>query len=180
MKTRTAYQDIKRDANKPVGVGECTIAYYGTPKHASAYVGDLAYQSIEDRMKGVAIETYGQLKAQLLADFSYVSVFNLAWYGLKPLPIGHVNQENPPTIEKGIFFSDYKEGKPGIQPERLGPYCTTFNPGYDPNLPLYDPWPMYEAIKAIYNPGGPLPSPYEVEQISPLRNLFQCLINLRQ
>jgi hypothetical protein len=163
------YSDIQKKANKPVGVGECTIAYYGTPKHAEAFIGDLAYQSIEDRMKGVAVETYGQLKAQLLADFSYVSVFNLAWYSLKPLPLGHENQEKAPTVENGIFFCNYQEGKPGVQPERLGPYCTTFNPGYDPDLPLYAPWPMYEAIKAVYTPGGPLPSPYEVEQTSPLQ-----------
>lgn len=30
----------------------------------------------------------------------------------------------------------------------MGPYCTTFNPGYDPSLPLYDPWPMYDAMRA--------------------------------
>lgn len=161
------YQDIKRDANKPVGVGECTIAYFGTPKQAAAFIGDLAFQSIEARMQGVAIESYGQLKAQLLAGFSYLSVFNLAWYSLKPLPLGHVNRDNAPTVENGIFFSGYLEGKPGVQPERLGPYCSTLNPGYDPNLPLYDPWPMYDAIKAVYSPSGPLPSPYEVEQTSP-------------
>ena len=89
-----AYQDIKKEAGKPVGVGECTIAYFGTPKHAAKFAGDLAYNSVEDRMKGVAIETYGQLKAQLEANFSYLSVFNLAWYGLKPLPLGHRHQEN--------------------------------------------------------------------------------------
>jgi hypothetical protein len=161
------YKDIKSKANKPVGVGECTIAYYGTPKHAEAFIGDFAFQSMEDRMKGVAIESYGQLKAQLLADFSYLSVFNLVWYGLKPLPLGHTHQENSPTIENGIFFTSYQEGKPGVQPERLGPYCTTLNPGYDPDLPLYAPWSMYDAIKAVFSPGGPLPSPYETEQASP-------------
>jgi hypothetical protein len=164
-----SYPKIKKEANKPVGVGECTIAYYGTPKHAAEFVGDRAFQSMEERMKGVAIESYGQLKAQLLADFSYLSVFNLAWYSLKPLPLGHAHSENAPTIEHGIFFGDYQEGKPGVQPERLGPYCTTFNPGYDPGLPLYDPWPMYDAIKAVYSPGGPLPSPYEAERESPPR-----------
>ncbi len=164
---KEAYQDIRREANKPVGVGECTIAYYGTPKHAAAFSGDLAFQSVEERMKGVAIESYGQLKAQLLADLSYLSVFNLVWYGLKPLPLGHAHQENAPTIENGIFFGSYQEGRPGVQPERLGPYCTTLNPGYDPDLPLYDPWPMYDAIKAVYSPGGPLPSPYETEHASP-------------
>ncbi len=161
------YEYAKQGAGKPVGIGEGTIAYFGTPVHASVFVGDLAFRSIEDRMKGVAVEAYGDLKAQLLADFSYLSVFNLAWYGLKPLPLGHANPENAPTVDNGIMFGPYQEGKPGVQPERLGPYCSTFNPGYDPNLPLYAPWPMYEAIKAVFSPGGPLPSPYETEIVPP-------------
>jgi beta-galactosidase len=161
------YAYIKEEAGKPVGVGEGTIAYSGTPVHASAFVGDLAFRSIKDRMKGVAVQSYGDLKAQLLADFSYLSVFNLAWYGLKPLPLGHANQEKAPTVDNGILFGSYQEGKPGVQPERLGPYCSTFNPGYDPDLPLYSPWPMYEAIKAVFSPGGPLPSPYETETAAP-------------
>jgi len=33
-----------------------------------------------------------------------------------------------------------------MQPERLGPYVSTLNPGYDPSLPLYRPWPMFKAI----------------------------------
>ncbi|MCX6068176.1 MAG: glycoside hydrolase family 2, partial [Chloroflexi bacterium] len=62
---KESYPDSKKEAKKPVGVGECTIAYFGTPKHAAEFAGDLAYQSIDDRMKGVAIESYGQLKAHL-------------------------------------------------------------------------------------------------------------------
>ena len=160
------YQKMKQEAKKPVGVGECTIGYFGTPKHAAEFAGDRAFESVEERMKGVAIESYGQLKAQLLAGFSYLSVFNLAWYSLKPLPLGHAHQENAPTIENGVYFGEYQEGKPGVQPERLGPYCTTFNPGYDSDLPLYDPWSMYEAIKAVYSF---LPSPYDAERKSPPR-----------
>jgi beta-galactosidase len=33
-----------------------------------------------------------------------------------------------------------------MQPERLGPYVSTLNPGYDASLPLYRPWPMFSAI----------------------------------
>ena len=157
------YEYAKEGAGKPVGVGEGTIAYFGTPIHASAFVGDFAFRSAEDRMKGVAVEAYGDLKAQSSADFDYLSVFNLAWYGLKPLPLGHENTEDTPTVDNGILFGPYQEGKPGVQPERLGPYCSTFNPGYDPNLPLYAPWPLYDAIKSAFSPGGPLPSPYETE-----------------
>lgn len=165
--SKQMYEFIKEESGKPVGIGEGTIAYFGTPVQASAFVGDLAFRSIEDRMKGVAVEAYGDLKAQLLADLNYLSVFNLVWYGLKPLPLGHANQENPPTVNNGILFGNYQEGKPGVQPERLGPYCSTLNPGYDPDLPLYSPWPMYEAIKAVFSQGGPLPSPYATEKAAP-------------
>ena len=161
------YGHAKQEIGKPLGIGEGTIGYFGTPVHASAFAGDLAFRSIEDRMKGVAVEAYGDLKAQFLADFSYMSVFNLAWYGLKPLPLGHANPENAPTVENGILFGAYQEGKPGVQPERLGPYCSTFNPGYDPDLPLYSPWPLYDAIKSAFSPGGPQPSPYETEIVPP-------------
>ena len=42
----------------------------------------------------------------------------------------------------------YKEGKPGYQYERIPPYVTTFNPGLDPQLPLYKALPMFNALKA--------------------------------
>jgi beta-galactosidase len=165
--SKQVYEYAKQVVGKPVGIGEGTIGYFGTPVHASAFIGDLAFRSIEDRMKGVAVEAYADLKAQFLADFDYMSVFNLVWYGLKPLPLGHANPVNAPTVNNGIVFSPYREGKPGVQPERLGPYCTTLNPGYDPNLPLYAPWPLYDAIKSVFSPGGPLPSAYEKVLDSP-------------
>jgi beta-galactosidase len=50
-------------------------------------------------------------------------------------------------LDEGVFFGQYHEGVPGMQPERLGPYTSTLNPGYDPSLPLYRPWPMFDAIR---------------------------------
>lgn len=79
---------------------------------------------------------------------SYRSVFNLIWYGLQPLPLGLKDQTKAPTLKDGIAFTSFVEGKPGVQPERIGPYSTTVNPGYDPSLPLYKTWPMFDAIKA--------------------------------
>ena len=76
----------------------------------------------------------------------YRSVFNLVWYGLRPLPLGLADTSRPPTLEDGIFFSEHVEGRPGVQPQRLGPYCSTLNPGYDSSLPLYRTWPLFDAI----------------------------------
>jgi beta-galactosidase len=42
--------------------------------------------------------------------------------------------KGPSLEDDGIRFPEYKEGIPGVQPERIGSYSTTFNPGYDPSV----------------------------------------------
>ena len=142
-----------KETGKPWGVGEHSMAYYGTPEEVSVYNGERAYESAEGRMEGIAQECYGLLTAQREAGASYSTVFNMAWYGLKPLALGDGD---------GIVFGPYREGEFGIQPERLGAFCTTFNPGYDPALPLYDEWPLYEAMRAANAPEGPAASKWSV------------------
>ncbi len=146
---------------KPWGVGETGMAYYGTPKQVSVINGNCAYESQLGRMEGLALEAYGLIGNQQKYGASYQSIFNLIWYGLKPLPLGLKDVSCPPEQTDGIFFSTYKEGIPGVQPERLGPYCSTLNPGYDPNLPLYDPWPLFTAVQAIY---AVPPKPFNIER----------------
>ena len=116
--------------------------------------GDRAYESALGRMEGLAYECYHLIKSMREAGASYSTVFNMAWYALKPLPLGKKDLTTAPTLEDGIFFGPYEEGVPGVQPERLGPYGTTFNPGYDPALPLWDPWPLYDAMRAANAPEG--------------------------
>lgn len=135
-----------KETGKPWGVGEHSMAYYGTPQEVSVYNGERAYESAEGRMEGIAQECYGLLSSQREAGASYSTVFNMAWYGLKPLALGEGD---------GIEFPGYKEGVPGVQPERLGAFSTTFNPGYDPSLPLYEPWPLFDAMRSANAPGGP-------------------------
>ncbi|GHT18358.1 beta-galactosidase [Bacteroidia bacterium] len=136
------------ETGKPWGIGEHSMAYYGTPEQVSKYNGERAYESQWGRMEGLAYECYDLIAQQRLNGASYVSVFNIAWYGLQPLPFGKRDLTTPPSLNDGIHFGEYKEGQPGIQPERMGAYCSTFNPGYDPTLPLYRTWPMFDAIKA--------------------------------
>lgn len=147
---------------KPWGIGEHSMAYYGTPEQVSKYNGEEAYESQLGRMKGLANECYHLIKNQRDMGASYVSVFNMAWYALKPLPLGKKDLTTAPSLtDDGVFFAEYKEGLPCIQPERVGPYCTTFNPGYDPSLPLYDAWPMYDAMRSANAFSQSAWSPYE-------------------
>lgn len=168
------------EIGKAWGIGEHSMAYYGTPEQVSKYNGERAYESQEGRMEGLANEAYHLIANQRKMGASYSTVFNMAWYALKPLPLGKRNLGNAPNVEEdGIFFGEYKEGVPGVQPERVGPYCTTFNPGYDPSLPLYQEWPMYAAMRAANAPGGAVwceyanidKKRYEAPQaLSPIKN----------
>ncbi len=153
--------------DKPYGIGETTGAYSDTPKQVSKLNGGRAYESMQGRMEGIAIEAYEKIVEQRKLHADYASVFNLAWYGLKPLEIGLPDTTHAPTLKEGVFFGAYREGVPGVQPERIGPYSTTFNPGYDPHLPLYKPWPLFDAIKAAFAPGGPAPSPWDHRSSTP-------------
>lgn len=139
-----------RDIGKPWGIGETGMCYYGTPEQVAKVNGERAYESQEARMEGLATECYQLVKSMREMGAAYSTVFNMAWYGLKPLPLGKKNLTTAPTLDDGIFFDEYKEGVPGVQPERVGPYCSTFNPGYDPQLPLYETWPLYDALRAAY------------------------------
>lgn len=143
----TGAMDRGAKSGKPWGVGEAGNAYYGTPEQVAETNGDRAYESFLGRMEGVAASSYASLIAQRERNAVFRSVFNLVWYGLEPLPLGMSDTSKPPALEDGIFFTSFAEGRPGVQPERLGPYCTTLNPGYDPNLPEYKPWPLFEAIR---------------------------------
>ena len=133
---------------KPWGIGETGMCYYGTPEQVAKCNGQRAFESAEARMEGLANECYHLIKDMRSMGASYSTVFNMVWYSLKPLPLGKRDVTAVPTLDDGVFFEAFVEGQPGIQPERMGPYCTTLNPGYDPSLPLYEPWPLYDAIRA--------------------------------
>jgi hypothetical protein len=134
---------------KPWGVGETGMGYYGSPKQIAAINGNRAYESQLGRMEGLATEAYDLISKQQKHKAVYTSVFNIVWYGLKPLEFGLNDTTRASKPEDGIFFPVYQEGIPGVQPERLGPYTSTINPGYDPSMPLYKPWPMFYAIQAV-------------------------------
>ena len=153
---------------KPWGIGEQTMAYYGTPKQVAKVNGDRAYESMEGRMEGIAYEAYNLIaNGQRKNAASYCSVFNLVWYALKPLEFGLPDTTRPYTLADGVFFGPCVEGRFGVQPERLGPYCITLNAGYDPSLPLYRTWPMFDAVKAAYAPQGPQPCKWDKMPVVP-------------
>ena len=147
------YRNYER-TGKPWGVTEATYLWGRMPSEVSRYNGERAYESWHGRVEGMAFEVWDELVEKQIKPFptiSVVSVYDVTYYGLWPQPLGLADLTKPPTLEDGVHFSaPYVEGKPGIQPERLGPYATMLNPGYDPGLPLYQPSPVFDAARAAY------------------------------
>ena len=141
--------------DKPQMVGESGGTYYATPKQMAEFNGDRAYQSYLGRNEALAIDLYQNIVQLALPKLAYFSPSELVWFGLEPLPLGRRNFSRLPTLAEGVFFGPFIEGQPGMQPERLPPYCSTLNPGWDPSLPLYKPLPMFQAMKAALAKGGP-------------------------
>ncbi|MDB5152308.1 MAG: glycosyl hydrolase family 2, partial [Mucilaginibacter sp.] len=135
---------------KPWGIGEAGMAYYATPRQTALYNGNRSYESQLGRMEGVADEATKLINMLKKYQASYMSVFNLVWYGIKPLELGLSDTTRAPKPSDGIFFGKYREDQPGVQPERLGPYATTLNPGYDPSLALYKSWPLLDAVSKSF------------------------------
>ncbi len=154
---------------RPWGVGEASSAYYSTPAEVAGWFGPRAYQSVEGRMEGIAVESWRLLTEQRKLKAAWNSIFNVAWYALQPLPIGLRDISRPPTLADGVTFPAYREGIPGVQPERLGPWSTTFNPGYDPALPMYRPWPLYQAVAAAWAQPCPRPIPWRPAAVPVVR-----------
>jgi len=169
-------------SGKPWGVGEAGNAYYGTPVQVAETNGERAYESFEGRMEGVAISSYQSLIAQRENKAIYRSVFNLVWYALQPLPFGMKDTSRPPQPADGIFFPPPVEGKPGVQPQRIGPYSSTLNPGYDAALPLYQTWPLFEAIRdaaaepPISGKWSRQPAPAHIDPASPVPAILSARI----
>lgn len=144
------------------GVTEGGSSYYGKPGHYETFVGDRAYRSFKDRMDALAKEDYNLIRTLRQQNADIMNVWNLVWHALKPLPLGLKDVSSRQLeLTDGVFFGPYVEGQPGVQPERLAPFSTTVNPGYDPSLPLLAPHPLYLAMQAAMHPDGPQPCEWD-------------------
>lgn len=154
-------QDWQRNApkNKPFGIGEGGSMLWGSPPVFAAYNGERSYESLEGLREGIAIETYWYLAEQRKIS-AFTSIFTILGTCFETIPLGVADAKNT-SPNDGIYFSDYTEGVPGVQPEKLPAYSLNLNPGYDASQPFYKPTPAFEAVKAAYNPAGPLPSKYD-------------------
>ena len=150
-------------SGKPWAITEDTQSNWMLPPYASQWNGDRAFENWAGRMEASGIEAYELItRRQLPSSAFYTATYSMNWYGLKHQPLGFKDTSKPPTMQDGVLFTaPYQDGKLGMQPERLAPYSTPLNPGYDPAFPLYSPTPYFEAVQAAFAPGGPLPCAWD-------------------
>lgn len=153
------------EIDKPMMVGESGGTYYARPKQLAVFNGSRAYESYLGRNEALAIDVYENLVQMARPKLAYFSASETGWFGLEHLPLGYRDFDRLPNGQDGVFFSrPHREGEPGMQPERIPPYVTTLNPGWDPRLPLYKALPMFAAEKAaLANPPLPCPWPRQAD-----------------
>lgn len=152
---------LPANIDKPLMVGESGGSYYARPNQLTMFNGEHAYESYLGRNEALAIDVYDNLVNMAIPSLVFYSPAETAWFGLEHLNIGYSDFTRLPNANDGVWFKPFEEGKPGIQPERIPSYVCTFNPGWDPDIPLYRPLPMFEAQKAALAKGGPKPCPWD-------------------
>lgn len=155
------FLDRLPDVGKPLMVGESGGSYYARPAQLAAFNGQRAYESYTGRNEALAIDLYENIIRMARPKLAYFSASETAWFGLEHLGYGYRDRHRLPTERDGIFFTrPFEEGRPGIQLERLPPFVSTLNPGWDPALPLYRPLPMFRAAQAALALPHPRPLPW--------------------
>ncbi|HEY4325064.1 MAG TPA: glycoside hydrolase family 2 TIM barrel-domain containing protein [Mucilaginibacter sp.] len=150
------------DINKPIIIGESGATYYGKPRELFQFIGLKSYGTYEQRNEALAIDVYQNVVKMAKPMLAYFSPSEVCWFGIEHMNLGYHDYSRLPDERDGIFpAKPYEEGKPGYQYERIPPYVTTFNPGLDPELPVYKPLAMFEALKAALAKGGPVASPWD-------------------
>jgi len=152
--------------DKPLMIGESGGTYYAKPGQLAVFNGDRAYESYEGRTEALAIDVYENIVKLARPKLTFYSPAETAWFGIEHLNLGYNDFTRLPRLEDGVWLKPFEEGKPGVQPERIPPYVCTFNPGWDPSLPLYKPLAMFEAQKAAQDPAGPQPCKWDRKAVS--------------
>jgi beta-galactosidase len=147
--------------DKPRMIGEHGGTYYAGPPLLAPFNGDRAYESYAGRNEALAMDLYRMVTQVAKPSLNFFSASEMVWFGLEQLPFGYRADDRLPDRTDGVFFPNYVENVPGVQIERLPPYVTTLNPGFDPSLPPFKPMAMYEAMKAALDPRGPQPCPWD-------------------
>ena len=151
-----------RGVSKPLMVGESGGTYYARPVDLTAFAGERTYLDYAGRNDALGVDVYQNIAKMARPNLAYFSASETVWFGLEMLPFGYADFARLPGRQDGVFFEGVSaEGKFGMQIERLPPFVSTLNPGWEPALPLYKPLGLFLAQQAAQDPRGPQPCAWD-------------------
>jgi hypothetical protein len=133
------HYDCPTHRGKPITIGEMGSMYYSTPDTVSREYGPRTLECFDGRLESVASEAHYDLIGERKWA-SQICVFNLIWYGLRPLPF----------TDRALTWDDYTT--PGIKPSRITPYMRTLNADAQDDLPAYLPNAVWTQTQDAYIP----------------------------
>ncbi len=133
------HYDCPTGRGKPITIGEMGSMYYSTPDTVSREFGGKTLESFDGRLESIGKDAYRDLIGQRKWA-SQICIFNMIWYGLKPMPFA----------DRTLTYEDYTT--PGIKPSRITPYMRTLNAGAQEDLPEYIPNIVWEMTRDAYIP----------------------------
>jgi beta-galactosidase len=121
------------DRKKPMLIGEFSSMYYATPSQVSAVGGPATYADLDGLWSAHALIVGAQIEGLRYAGATGISPWNTVWYGMRHLPFDPAHESLPlpePTGPKLL---------------QVGRYATTLNPGFEHDLPPWEPNPIHDA-----------------------------------
>ncbi len=136
------------DRQKPMVVGEFSSMYYAVPSQVSAVGGPATYASLDGLWSAHALIVGAQIEGLRYAGVTALSPWNTVWYGMRHLA-----------------FDPTKESLPlpettGPQLKKVGRWAATLNPGFEHDLPAYDPNPIHASVVRTMPPTAALATDY--------------------
>jgi len=125
------------DRAKPMLIGEFSSMYYATPSQVDAVGGPATYADLTGLYDAHALIVGAQIEGFRYAGATGVSPWNTVWYGMWHLPFDPAKEKLP------------RPGVTGPKLLQVGPYATTLNPGFQPNLPSWMPNPIHDRVAQV-------------------------------
>lgn len=122
------------DRKKPMLISEFSSMYYATPAQVSAVGGPAVYADLDGLWSAHALIVGAQIEGFRYAGVTAISPWNTVWYGMRQLPFD-TTKESVPLPEAT-----------GPKLLQVGRWASTLNPGFERNLPEWDPNPIHDAV----------------------------------
>ncbi|HEY0806021.1 MAG TPA: glycoside hydrolase family 2 TIM barrel-domain containing protein, partial [Pseudonocardiaceae bacterium] len=132
------------DRKKPMLISEFSSMYYATPSRVSAVGGPATYAGLDGFWAAHARIVGAQIEGFRYAGVTGIAPWNTVWYGMRHLPFDPARESLPlpePT---------------GPKPRQIGRWASTLNPGFEHDLPAWQPNPIHDAMARVMPPTAAL------------------------